>query len=132
MANEVMMNMGEFRFALNTAAYQELSRTTEYRWSDQETNDGLAAIQFMGLGKETLDLNGVIYPHFKGGLQQIQSMRAEAAKGVPLQLSDSLGNIHGFWVIKKISETQSEFLSGGVPRKMTFSLAMEYYGDSVS
>ena len=31
----IMMRLGVYKFSLDTAAYQELSRTAEYRWARQ-------------------------------------------------------------------------------------------------
>lgn len=63
----VMMRLGIYKFSLDSAAYQELSRAAAYRWARQErigTND---ALQFTGLGPETVDLRGVVFPLFRGG-----------------------------------------------------------------
>ena len=76
---EVMMQLGFFQFSIDAATYQRLSRSTEYRWARQArigTND---ALQFTGYGPETIALEGVIYPHFRGGLKQVDKMRTQAS-----------------------------------------------------
>ncbi|MFG6082336.1 phage tail protein [Paracoccus litorisediminis] len=123
----IMMRLGVYKFSLDTAAYQELSRTAEYRWARQErigTND---ALQFTGLGPETLELRGVVFPLFRGGLDQVKRMRAQASLGVPLPLIDGLGKVWGLWALEQISERQSIFMPRGAPKRIEFDLRLSRY-----
>lgn len=47
-----------YYFNLDTAAFEELTRSTEFRWASQER----------------LTLKGSIYPGFKGGLKQLDTL----------------------------------------------------------
>lgn len=124
----VMMGLGAFRFAIDTAAYQQLQRTSEYRWESQDRIGRAPAMQFIGAGHETFTLEGIIYPHFKSGLGQLDLMRAQAGLGVPLTLVSGFGRIFGFFVIMTVDETQTFFLANGMPRKQEFSLELKSYG----
>jgi phage protein U len=124
----VMMGLGEFRFGLNTAAYQELSRSHSWRWPTVERIGAKPATQFVGPGDDSVQMNGVIYPHFRGGLRQIEAMRAEADKGEPLNLVDGTGQVWGLYVITDIREGQSAFFSNGAPRSQTFDITLQAYG----
>jgi len=130
--NEVMMAIGLFKFAANTAAYQELRRVSEYRWSEQQRISRDPAMQFAGKGRETIDLSGVIYPaEFNSGQDQVAEMRKAAAVGKPLNLISAqgmVGKIHGDWVIKRIEETGTVFATGGAPRKIEFRMSLQFYG----
>lgn len=95
MMSETMMALGAFRFSLDTAAYQDFKRSQTYRWQSQERLLRRPALQFLGLGEETIELNGLIYPHFRGGLTQVETMRVEANKGSRLVLVDGLGFVWG-------------------------------------
>jgi hypothetical protein len=122
-----MMQLGVYQFSISTAAYQELSRGSEYRWSAQErvgTND---ALQFTGSPGETLELRGVIFPHFKGGLDQITRMRAQASLGIPLPLISLGGRVMGLWVVEAINEGQRIFERGGVPLRQEFEIRLRRY-----
>jgi len=129
--NEVMMALGQYKFAANTAAYQELRRVSEYRWQEQGRIDRDPAMQYTGKGRETIELSGVIYPaEFKTG-DQVAEMRKAAADGKPLTLISSrgmVGAIHGDWVIKRIEETGTIFAAGGAPRKVEFRMRLQFYG----
>jgi len=129
MTANVMMALGGYRFSLPTAAYDSLARTHRWRWGKQERIGRPPAFQFLGRGEETIQLQGRIYPYFKGGLGQIRAMRAEADKAVPLMLVDGLGAIWGKYVISELEETQRYFDKQGIPRRQDFSLKLLNYGD---
>ncbi len=127
--SETMMALGGYRFSLTSAAYQELRRSNAYRWQAQERLQRLPAQQFVGPGSETLDLKGTIYPHYRGGMKQLDVMRAQAGRGVPLLLVDGLGFIWSQWVILQVDETQTVMLTNGQPRKLEFQLRLARYGE---
>ena len=124
----VMMRLGQFDFSLSTAAYQQFSRATAYRWQGQNRYGQLPAQQFTGYGDDTITLAGVIIPEFSGGLHQLDKLRAEADKGAPLPLIDGLGQLWWPWVIQSIEETQAVLLSNGLPRRLEFNLKLIRYG----
>lgn len=124
---EVMMQLGFFQFSIDDATYQRLSRSTEYRWARQArigTND---ALQFTGYGPETIELEGVIYPHFRGGLKQVDKMRTQASIGIPLPLVSGIGKVLGLWVVEAISEDQEVFAAQGIPHRQDFTMRMARY-----
>lgn len=123
----VMMALGEYRFSLSTAAYNELKRVSEWRWAKQDRMGRKPGRQFTGPDGDTITLPGTVYPHFRGGLGQINAMRAEANKGKPLMMVDGQGKIWGKWCITRIEEGQSAFLADGIPLKMDFSVTLEEY-----
>jgi len=125
----MMMILGAYRFCIGNAAYQSLARTTEYNWEEQKRLLGEPALQFMGAGAETITLEGVIYPQFKGGLRQVSLMRAEAGFGIPLMLISGNGMAFGRWCITQVNETQTFFLKDGTARKIAFSLTLKKYGE---
>lgn len=126
---EIMLALGDYRFSVDTAAYNSLQRTTTYRWARQDRIGTVPAAQWVGPGEDTISLRGVVYPHYSGGLAQISNMRAEAAQGRPLRLVDGRGTVHGFWTIDKVREDESVFLPGGIPRKIDFRMQLTYYGE---
>lgn len=123
----VMMALGPYKFSITTAAFQELSRSSEYRWAGQERFGQHAALQFTGPGGDTITLSGVIFPEHLGGAGQVDAMRALAAQGQPQVLIDGMGNIMGEWVIESIQEQGSVFAAAGIPRRQAFTLAIRRY-----
>ena len=124
-----MMALGDYRFAIDTATYQELKRSQSFRWQPQARIQRRPAQQFMGLGEETLEFSGVIYPRYRGGFKQLEKLSKEASKGVPLLLVDGLGFIWGLWVLTHTEETQSYFNTEGQPLKQMFRLKLSRYGE---
>lgn len=122
-----MMQLGAYQFSIDTAAYQELQRSTQYRWAAQARVGAADALQFTGFGADTITLNGVIYPHFKGGLDQLTRLRAQASVGIPLPLVAGTGRILGAWVVETITEGQRVFAAQGAPLRQDFTLSIRRY-----
>ena len=125
----MMMILGAYRFCIGNAAYQTLARRTDYNWAEQKRILGEPAMQFIGIGSDTIKLDGAIYPQFKGGLRQITLMRAQAGLGIPLMLISGNGSAFGRWCIMDISETQTVFMADGTARKITFTMTLQKYGE---
>jgi hypothetical protein len=127
--SDVMLALGGYRFSMTTAAYQRLRRSDVWRWIFQDRIGRKPSAQFTGPGKSEVEIEGVIYPHYKGGLGQIPAMRAEADKGEPLLLADGYGNVWGQWVIERLDATETVPLANGAPRKIEFRLNLSTYGE---
>jgi hypothetical protein len=126
------MALGDYRFGLSTAAYQELNRTNSWRWPTVDRIGARPASQFVGPGEDGIQMSGVIYPHFKGGLGQLDAMRAEADKGEPLILVDGTGKNWGKYVITDIREGQKVFFSNSMPRSQEFDITLQAYGEDAT
>ena len=120
-----------YYFNLDTAAFEELTRSSEFRWAAQERLTRRPAQQAVGLGAERISLKGSIYPGFKGGLKQLDTLRSIGAQLQPLSLTTGYGDVLGNWCLKTIEEEQSAFLQGGIPRKQAFTLEFVGYGDDL-
>lgn len=127
---KVMMMLGAYPFMLETAAYQQLKRISTYRWKQQDRIGRKPAQQFLGAGADRITLQGEILPHWKGGYDQLNLMRAQAARGEPLVLLEGYGGfVLGDWVILRIEETKGELMADGSPRVISFSMTLKEYGD---
>ena len=124
-----MMTLGNFQFSIDTAAYQGLKRENSWRWAKQERIGRDAAQQYIGPGNDKVTLDGTIYPHFRGGLGQLDAMRSLADQGEELRLVDGRGYVLGTYVITRISENQAIFASEGVPLKQEFQIELALYGE---
>lgn len=122
-----MMGLGPFRFGIETAAYQKLERADEFRWVAQDRIGTRPAMQFVGAGQTTFNLDGVIFPEWRGGFAQLDAMRAIAGTGAPQFLVSGAGRIFGRFVIMAVEETQTLFRADGSPRKQEFRLTLARY-----
>ena len=120
-----------YYFNLDTAAFDELSRSTEFRWASQERLSRRPAQQAVGMGDEKLTLKGTIYPGFKGGLKQLDTLRTIGGRLQPLTLTTGYGEVIGTWCLKSINEEQGALMHGGIPRKQVFTLEFTRYGDDM-
>lgn len=125
----VMLQLGSFQFGINTAAYQTLQRSNEWRWPAQDRFGKGPVLQHVGQGAETITLPGVVYPEWRGGLGQMDTLRALAAEGKPQTMIDGAGNVLGRWVIERVEEKQAVFADAGVPRKQEFTVQLRRYFD---
>lgn len=125
--SRTMMRLGVYRFSIATAAYQELTRSTSYRWARQERIGVNDALQFTGLGPETIDLRGVVFGAFAGGTGQLDRMRLQASIGIPLPLITGTGRVLGLWCVERITEAQSVFVAQGAPLRQAFDLSLARY-----
>lgn len=129
--SRIMWMLGPFMFSRDTAAPVSLRRTSDYSWPSQERFSAPPALQYTGPGDDVIDLDGVIYPHYVGGLAQIQAMRELAALGLPQLLVDGRGMVYGKWAILHVEETGTVFMDNGAPRKIAFTVSLQrYYDDS--
>lgn len=118
-------------FNLDTAAFDELRRSSAFRWSSQERLTRRPAQQAIGIGEEKLTLKGAIFPSFKGGLKQLETLRSLGDKLQPLTLTTGYGYVLGTWCMTSVEEEQSALLAGGIPRKQGFTLEFVRYGDDM-
>lgn len=128
----VMMALGSFRFGVNRANYQSFTRSAAWRWEEQPRLGRRPALQYLGPGAEEITLEGVIYPHFKGGLRQIELMRLVASAGQPLILVDGMGWVWDRWVITAVEERKTLFMADGAPRKIEFTTSLKAYGSDLA
>jgi len=125
-----MMMLGAYPFMLETAAYQQIRRVSQYRWRELGRVGRKPAQQFMGPGADQITLRGEILPHWKGGAHQVEAMRGQAAIGKPLVLLEGHGGfVIGTWVITRIDETKEELMGDGNPRLIKFSMTLKEYGE---
>lgn len=124
-------NTQPYYFNLDTAAFDELRRQTEFRWAAQERLSRRPAQQAIGMGEEKMTLKGSIFPGFKGGLKQLDTLRSIGAQLLPLTLTTGYGEVLGTWCLKNLDEEQSALLQGGIPRKQVFTLEFVRYGDDL-
>lgn len=125
-----MMRFGSFKFGIYTAAYQELTRSTEYNWGEQSVFGDWDNLQYLGPGQDTQTLSGVIFPEWNGGAYQLDNLRTLASQGRPQLLILGTGRILGYWVITRIDEGQTKHAAFGMPRRQEFTVNLRKNSES--
>lgn len=132
MLDLVMMALGAFRFGIGQANYQNFTHEAAFRWEKVDRVGRAPALQYLGPDAETITLEGVIYPHYRGGLRQVDLMRTQARLGQPLILVDGLGFVWKRWVIAQVSEKRSVLWANGAPRRIDFTVQLMAYGGDLA
>lgn len=120
-----------YYFNLDTAAFDELSRQSSFRWASQERLTRRPAQQAVGMGEDKMTLKGSIFPGHRGGLNQLDTLRSIGALLLPMGLTTGYGHVLGDWCLTSINEDQSALLQGGIPRKQAFTLEFTRYGEDM-
>lgn len=118
-------------FNLDTAAFDELTRKTAFRWAGQERLTREIAQQAVGQGEDKLTIKGAIFPLFRGGIGQLNELRSIGRRLQPLTLTTGYGEVLGTWCLLSVDEEQGALLPGGIPRKQGFNLEFVAYGNDM-
>mgnify|MGYP001558160362 CR=1 FL=1 len=125
-----LAKLGDFVFDLESLPFQKLDRDSAYRWASLSVFGREPLKHYLGPDSEKINISGTIYPHFRGGLGQIDKLRSMARQGKPFLLvamDSKIGQSLGQWIIKAIKEARTIFLDNGVPQKIEFTLEIESY-----
>lgn len=120
-----------YYFNLDTAAFDELTRKTAFRWAGQERLTREIAQQAVGQGEDKLTIKGAIFPLFRGGIGQLNELRSIGRRLQPLTLTTGYGEVLGTWCLLSVDEEQGALLPGGIPRKQGFNLEFVAYGNDM-
>ena len=128
----MMAALGQFTFALNTLAFQEMRRSTSWRHPSNPRVGARPARQFVGLGDETITLTGLQAPEFMGDRKALDRLRDMADRGNAYALVNGAGESFGAWVIENIEETGTLFVREGVPRRVEFTINIARMDDELA
>jgi phage protein U len=130
MAAETLIALGDFRFSVATASPENIQTQEGWSWAEQTLLGTTPSLQFVSKQAPVKSLRGRIYPEFRGGLDQIKTLKAMAGRGKPMTLTVQQGDtgiVLGDWVILAVDETESFIDKFGRPRKIEFSISLKFY-----
>jgi len=125
----MMMALGMFVFSLETLAYQEFQRQTEWRHGSTSRIGTNPARQYLGRGDDSITLPGVLLPALAGSQLSLDALRTMADTGKAWPLVEGTGKIYGTWIIESLSETRTLFFRDGQARRIEFTLALKRIDD---
>lgn len=120
----MMLALGMFVFSIPTLTYDDLKRSNDYRHAKSERVGARAAVQFVGVGDETITLSGDAYAELSDGHGSLDQLRDMASTGGAWPLVDGAGTVYGAFIIQSIDEGQRHFLDDGTPRKIEFAMGL--------
>jgi len=125
----------QFFFNIDTVPFESATRTSPLTWKEQARLGRRGALQYVGVGAETLTLKAVVVP----GLSRVSGQRVRrdnpdtlreiALRGKPVSLVNGYGDSLGTWCLNKVTETQSLLFANGEPRQQALDLEFTRYGD---
>ena len=98
-----MMTLGQFVFGLDTVAYQEMQRATDWRHPSNSRVGARPARQYVGQGDDTITFTGLFVPEFRGGRKTLDELRKMADAGSAYAMVNGAGDNLGAWVIQRLS-----------------------------
>jgi len=131
----VLGTQTQFFFNLDTLPFESATRTSQLTWKDQARLGRRSALQYVGVGSETLQLKGTIMPALsrasgkRVGWENPNQLREIALSGKPVSLISGYGDPLGTWCLTRVVETQTALLTNGTPRNQAFELEFSRYGD---
>ncbi|AIL07770.1 phage tail protein [Stenotrophomonas maltophilia] len=128
----MMMTYGTFVFSLSTAAYDQLQRQMSWRHASSERLHARPARQYVGLGEDTINLQGVIAGELASNLHVLDDLRALADEGKPQALVEGTGLVYGAYVLVGLNETRKELFADGTPRLIEFQMQLERDDDGAA
>ena len=90
----MMMALGMFVFSLETLAYQEFQRQTEWRHGSTSRIGTNPARQYLGRGDDSITLPGVLLPALAGSQLSLDALRTMADTGKAWPLVEGTGKIY--------------------------------------
>jgi len=135
-ADSILLVLGNYKlkpkdyfvFSVKGTSYDQLQRSSSWRWARQPRIGRLPGRQSLGPDDDTIELQGTIITE-RSGYGDLTRLRALMATGEPQILCDSLGNVYGKWCLESLQETQSDFHIEGLPGRQAFLLRMSVYGE---
>ena len=126
-----LMSLGMFVFGMESAPYQTLTRSREWRHATADRHGARPAAQFVGPGPETVSLAGLLVPELGARFSSLETLATMAGEGDTHPLVDGQGRVWGHYRITRMEEEQRAIMAGGAPRQVGFRIELERGDDKV-
>ena len=126
-----MASLGLFVFGLQTLPYQNIDRSTNWRYPTNSRVGRRPAMQFLGPGEDTLTISGSLRPEITGGQLTLAMLRYMADGGKAWPFIQGNGICYGMYVIEEVTERGAEYFADGSPRVIDFSVKLKRADDNM-
>lgn len=116
--------IGMFAFTTDTALFDKLTRSREWRHDRTERFDAIAASQFVGPGSDRITVTGRLVPEILGRYGALDTLAEMAGTGDAYPFMDGRGQIHGHYTIDRIDEGHDNFTEDGRARVKDFTIEL--------
>lgn len=124
--------LGDFAFELLSLTFQDIDRSTTYRWAKSARVGRQPAMQAVGLDLDVINIRGVFYPSYRGGMGLVSPIRRIVTDGEPVNFTctwERIAENLGRWTASDLSESRVILYNDAVPGKVNFSLKLTQYGE---
>lgn len=120
-----LMTLGMFVFSVDTALYETLTRTRDWRHGTAERFGARAVSQYLGPGPDSVTIGGLLVPEIAGSFSALETLAEMADTGEHYPLIDGLGRILGQYRIVRLDQSFGDILAGGLPRQIDFRIDLD-------
>lgn len=126
-----LMTLGMFVFSIDSALYDRLNRSREWRHATADRFGARPASQFIGPGMDKVGISGLIVPEIAGRYSALDTLADMAATGDSYPLMNGQGRILGHYRIVRMDEDHAFIMAGGIPRNVAFKIELERTDDDI-
>lgn len=119
-----LLTVGPLPMLAPESGLTRLRRRSAWRWPAQARVARRPALQWTGPDEESLTLEGVILPAWRGSASAPEALRALAATGAAHLVIGGDGAAYGRWVIRDLEETRERLYRDGAPRRLSWRLTL--------
>lgn len=116
--------IGMFAFTTDTALFDALDRSREWRHERTERFGAIAASQFTGPGADRITINGRLVPEVLGSFGAMETLAAMADTGDAYPFMDGRGQVLGHFTIDRVDERKGNLVEDGRARVNEFTIEL--------
>ncbi len=131
----MQMQVGEFRFDVDEAEYQELLRTRTRRWEQRDRHGRPQELEDLGRDAERISLTGTVWVQDSADLAALDALAEEAGlmpgstgRALPVFLGGgrgSSGEYLGRWTVPRLEITERALRGpDGIPTRIDFEVEL--------
>ncbi|GJH39053.1 hypothetical protein CBA19CS91_39870 [Paraburkholderia hospita] len=129
----MLMALGSFVFSMQTLAYQELQRRTQWKFASTSRIGARNARQFTGQGDDTITLTGWFMPDQMGGkTASLAELGAMGDTGAAFVLVDGAGKVYGAFLLEGLDEGHTIIGQDGTGRRIEFTINLTRTDDDAA
>ena len=114
--------IGPLQFEVFPLNVHEMSHDLGADFAPKDVIGAARPREFTGEADEQIRFSGRLFPHFSGGLGELEALKMMARSGAPYPLMRGDGMMMGWFLIDKLS-TKSSYLDGqGIGRQIEFDM----------
>lgn len=119
-----LYQLGAIQFQVMPVNLQEVERETGGDYAAKDVVGARRPQEYMGPADDTIKLSGCVFPHKFGGTSGIAALHAMAQAGIPQMLMRGDGGVFGWYVLKRVNETNGYLDAVGVGRFIEFEVEL--------